>query len=68
MGVERLVLSLGRAEMHNALDAAAIEHVGRDARNHAGAAAAQVDWFVRAVLLWRERFPAAAKLKAEPIL
>jgi adenylosuccinate lyase len=53
----RLGLSLG-----------AIEHIGREARAQAGSAGAQVDWFVRAVLPWRERFPVAASLKPGPIL
>ncbi len=50
------------------LDAGALERLGRDARTHTGAAGAQVDWFVRAVLPWRERFPASANIVAEPIL
>jgi len=28
----------------------------------------QVDWFVREVLAWRERFPESADLRPEPIL
>ncbi len=50
------------------LDAAALDRIGRETRTHAGSAAAQVDWLMRAVLPWRERFPAAADLKPEPIL
>jgi len=50
------------------LDIATLERLGREARTHAGAAGAQVDRFVRAVLPWRERFPASSSLKPEPIL
>jgi adenylosuccinate lyase len=50
------------------LDEATLERLGREARAHSGAAGAQVDWFVRAVMPWGERFPAAARLKPEPIL
>ncbi len=50
------------------LDAVALERIAREVRTHAGAAGAQVDWFVRAVLHWRSRFPAAAEMKSEPIL
>jgi adenylosuccinate lyase len=50
------------------LDAAALDRLGREARTHLGAAGAQVDWFVRAVVPWHERFPAAAALQPEPIL
>jgi adenylosuccinate lyase len=50
------------------LDAAALERIAREVKQHAGAAGVQVDWFVREVLPWRERFPEAAKIKAEPIL
>ncbi len=50
------------------LDATALDRIGRETRTHAGSAAAQVDWLMRAVLPWRERFPAAANLKPEPIL
>ncbi|MGA2052535.1 MAG: lyase family protein, partial [Opitutales bacterium] len=50
------------------LDEATLERIGREVRQHAGAAGVQVDWFVREVLPWRERFPEAAELKPEPIL
>ena len=50
------------------LDAPALERIARDTRAHPGAAAAQVDWLMRAVLPWCERFPAATDLKPEPIL
>jgi adenylosuccinate lyase len=56
------------AEPRMGLDAAALERIGREVRAHAGAAGAQVDWFVRAALSWRERYPASAQLKAEPML
>jgi hypothetical protein len=46
----------------------ALERLARELRAHTGAAGTQVDCFVRAVLPWRERFPAASKLQPEPIL
>ncbi|HTB62950.1 MAG TPA: adenylosuccinate lyase [Opitutales bacterium] len=56
------------ADARLGLDKATLERIARDTRAHPGSAAAQVDWLVRAVLPWRERFPAATDLKAEPIL
>jgi adenylosuccinate lyase len=50
------------------LEAATLERIGHEVRTHAGAAGVQVDWFVREVLTWRERFPEAGDLRAEPIL
>jgi adenylosuccinate lyase len=50
------------------LDMATLERIGREVRQHAGAAGVQVDWFVREVLAWRERFPESADLRPEPIL
>jgi adenylosuccinate lyase len=50
------------------LDSLALERIAREVRTHAGAAGAQVDWFVRAALQWRSRFPAAAEIKPTPIL
>jgi len=56
------------ADARLGLDAAKLEHIGREARDHSGAAGTQVDRLVRAALSWRERFPAAASLTPEPIL
>jgi adenylosuccinate lyase len=56
------------ADARLGLDMATLEKIARDTRAHPGSAAAQVDWLVRAALPWRERFPAAAELKPEPIL
>jgi adenylosuccinate lyase len=56
------------ADARLGLTLGAIEHIGREARAHAGSAGAQVDWFVRSIIPWRERFPAAASLKPGPIL
>jgi adenylosuccinate lyase len=50
------------------LSVSALERLARELRAHTGAAGTQVDCFVRAVLPWRERFPAASKLQPEPIL
>jgi len=50
------------------LDAGKLEHIGREARDHSGAASTQVGRLMRAAMSWRERFPAAASLTPEPIL
>ncbi len=56
------------ADARLGLDVAALERIGRETRSHAGAAGAQVDWFVRAVMHLHERFPQAGQIQAGPIL
>lgn len=45
-----------------------IDRIREDAWRSSGAADSQVDQFVRACLVWRERFPEAAAYKPAPIL